>query len=92
MVNYFREQEQYLHQKQKIGKISKKTFDWVNVVLTDSQYPIAAKHFAFAFETRDLHNILNFECSLVDDQGKLIEFQTGKDKMSALNFNIQTVK
>ena len=68
-----------------------KTFDWVNVVLTDSQYLIAAKHFVFAFETRDLHNILNFECSLVDDERILIEFKTGKDKMPALNFTIQIV-
>ena len=48
----------------------KKTSDWVSVALTDLQYPIAAKHFAFAFETTDLHNILNFEYSLVDDEGK----------------------
>ena len=38
----------------------KKTSDWVNVVLTDSQYLIAAKHFVLTFETIDLHNILNF--------------------------------
>ena len=38
----------------------KKTSDWVNVVLADSQYLIAAKHFVFTFETTDLHNILNF--------------------------------
>ena len=50
----------------------KKTFDLINVVLTDSQYPIAAKYFAFAFETTDLHNILNFEYCLVDDEGKSI--------------------
>ena len=50
----------------------KKTSDWVNVALTDLQYPIAAKHFAFAFETTDLHNILNFEYCLVDDEGKSI--------------------
>ena len=69
----------------------KKISDWVNVVLTDSHYPIAAKHFAFAFETTDLHNILNFEYSLVDDEGKLIEFKTGEDKIPALNFTIQIV-
>ena len=69
----------------------KKTSDWVNVVLTDLQYPIAAKHFVIAFETTDLHNILNFEYSLVDDEGKLIEFKTGEDKISALNFTIQIV-
>ena len=39
----------------------KKTSDWVNVVLRDSQYPIAAKHFAFSFETTDLHNLLNLD-------------------------------
>ena len=64
---------------------------WTNVVLTDSQYPIVAKHFAFAFETTDLHNLLNFEYSLVDDTGKLIEFKTGEDKMPVLNFTIQIV-
>ena len=69
----------------------KKPSDWVNVVLTDLQYPIAAKHFVFAFETTDLHNILNFEYSLVDDKGKLIEFKTGEDKIPALNFTIQIV-
>ena len=68
-----------------------KTSDWVKVVLTDSQYPIAAKQFAFAFETTDLHNSLNFEYSLVDDKGKLIEFKTGEDKIPALNFTIQIV-
>ena len=58
----------------------KKTSDWVNVVLKDSQYPTAAKHFAFAFETSDLHNILHFEYSLVDDKGKLTEFTQEKIK------------
>ena len=61
------------------------------MVLTDLQYPTAAKHFVFAFETSGLHNILNFEYSLVDDEGKLIEFKTGEDKIPALNFTIQIV-
>ena len=43
----------------------------------------------FAFETSGLHNTLNFEYSLVDDEGKLIEFKTGEDKIPALNFTIQ---
>ena len=46
------------------------------MVLTDSQYPIAVKQFAFAFETTHLHNSLNFEYSLVDGKGKLIGFKT----------------
>ena len=32
---------------------------WVNVKLTDVTIPIAAKHFAFGFETHDFNNLLN---------------------------------
>ena len=64
---------------------------WTNATLTDSAYPIAAKHFAFGFETTDLHNLLNFEYSLLNDQGKLLEFKQAEDKIPALNFTIQIV-
>ena len=64
---------------------------WTNVLLTDSICPIAAKHFAFGFETRDLHNLLNFEFSLLDEEGIFIQFKTGEDKISALNFTIQLI-
>ena len=57
----------------------------------DSGYPMAAKHFSFGFETTDLHNILNFEYSLLDDQGNLIEFQKNEGKIPALKFTIQVV-
>ena len=62
-----------------------------NVILTDTIYPVAAKHFAFGFETTDLHNLLNFEYSLINDQGKLLEFKQGEDKIPALNFTIQVI-
>ena len=67
----------------------KKTSHWTNATLTDSKYPIAAKHFAFGFETTDLHNLLNFEYSLLDDEAKLIEFKSEENKVPALNFTIQ---
>ena len=67
----------------------KKTSHWTNAVLTDSKYPIAAKHFGFGFETTDLHNLLNFEYSLLDDEAKLIEFKSEENKVPALNFTIQ---
>ena len=56
------------------GKIKNESH-WTNVILTDSAYTIAAKHFAFGFETTDSHNLLNFEYSLLNDQGKLLEFK-----------------
>ena len=69
----------------------KKESHWTNVILTDSVFPITAKHFAFGFETTDLHNLLNFEYSLINDQGKLLEFKQGEDKIPALNFTIQVI-
>ena len=65
--------------------------DWTNVILTDSKFSIAAKHFAFGFETTDLHNLLNFEYSLINDKGKLLELTQGKDKIPALIFTIQII-
>ena len=62
-----------------------------NVLLTDSIYPIATKHFSFGFERRDLHNLLNFEFSILDEEGKIIQFKTGEDKIPALNFTIQII-
>ena len=70
---------------------TKKESHWTNLILTDSTYSIAAKHFAFGFETTDLHNLLNFEYSLINDQGKLLEFKQGEDKILALNFSIQII-
>lgn len=46
---------------------------WVNVVFNDSELnPTSSKHFAFGCTSTNLHNILNFEFSLLDDEGKLI--------------------
>ena len=56
----------------------KKTSHWKNAVLTDSKNPIAAKHFAFGFETTDLHNLLNFDFLLIDKEGNLIRFKMGR--------------
>ena len=57
----------------------------------DTTYPVALKNFAFGFETTDLHNLLNFEYSLINDQGKLLESKQGEDKTLALNFTIQII-
>ena len=64
---------------------------WTHVLLTDSAYPPAVKHFAFTFETADLHNLSNFEYSLITDKAELLKFANGKDKIPALNFTIQVI-
>ena len=64
---------------------------WTNVVLTDSAYPLAVKHFAFAVETADLYNLLNFKYSLIINKGELLKFANAEDKIPALNFTIQVI-
>ena len=59
--------------------------------MTDSTYPIAAKHFAFGFEITGLYNLLNFEYSLIYNQGTLLEFKQGEDKITSLNFSVQVI-
>ena len=38
----------------------KKTSHWANAVFSDSDYPVAAKHFAFGFEMTDLPSLFKF--------------------------------
>ena len=80
----------YISEIENWDKIKNKSH-WTNVILTDTTIPIAAKHFAFAFETRDLHKLLNFKYSLLNDKGELLKFADGEDKIPALNFSIQIV-
>ena len=77
----------YISEIENWDKIKKESH-WALVILTDSIFPIVAKHFAFGFETTDLHKLLNFECSLADDKGHLLQFNQGEDKIPALNFTI----
>ena len=70
----------YISEIENWDKIKNKSH-WTNVILTDTAFPIVAKHFAFAFEARDLHNLLNFEYSLLNDKGELLKFVDGEDKI-----------
>ena len=80
----------YISEIENWDKVKNESY-WTNVLLTDSAFPIAAKHFAFGFETTDLHNLLNCEYSLINDQAELLKFQQGDDKIPALTFTIQVV-
>ena len=64
----------------------------VNIVLNDPEYSTLAKHFAFAFETTNLNDLLNFELSLLDDQAKPIKFAATEQKIPALTFTIQVIQ
>ena len=64
---------------------------WVIVVFNDLELdPTSSKHFAFGFTSTNLHDILYFEFSLLDEEGKLINFIQKEDK--GLNFTVQVVQ
>ena len=75
----------YISEKENWDKIKNKSH-WLNVKLTDSLIPIAAKHFAFGFETQDFNNLLNFEYSLLNNKGELLKFADDETKIPSLNF------
>ena len=53
---------------------------WINIIFNDSENPTLAKHFAFAFETVNLNNLLNFQLSLLDDKAKPMKFALNERK------------
>ena len=65
---------------------------WMDIIFNDSENPTLAKHFAFAFETVNLSDLLNFQLILLDDEVKLIKFAPNEKKIPALTFIIQIIK
>ena len=63
----------------------------MSAVFIDSEYLRNAQHFAFAFETTDLHSLLIFGYLLLDNEGKLIKFKENEGKIPAFNFSIQVI-
>ena len=53
---------------------------WINIIFNDSENLTLAKHFAFAFETVNLSNLLNFQFSLLDNEAKPITFTPNEKK------------
>ena len=65
---------------------------WIDIIFNDFENPTLAKHFAFAFETVNLSDLLNFQLILLDDEVKLIKFAPNEKKIPALTFIIQIIK
>ena len=61
-------------------------------MFNDSENPRLAKHFSFAFETKNLNDLLSFELSLLDNKTKPIKFAATEQKIPALTFTIQVSK
>ena len=66
----------------------------MSINLIGSIFPYNADHFAFGFKIKSSTNLLNFQFSLMDRKGQLINFATNgkKKKVPVLNFTIQILK
>ena len=53
---------------------------WIKIIFNNSENPTLAKHFAFAFETVNLSDLLNFQLSLLDDEAIPIKFAPNEEK------------
>ena len=65
---------------------------WINIIFNHSENPTLAKHFAFAIETANLSDLLNFQLSLLDDETKPIKFAPNEKEIPVLTFSIQIIK
>ena len=61
-------------------------------MFNDSENPTLGKNFAFAFETTNLNDLLNFELSLLEGKAKPIKIASTEQKLPALTFIIQLIK
>ena len=62
----------------------KKESRWVNTVCTVSQDPYSADHVDFGFTTRNLHDILYFSFTLLDEKADLIDFPSTEKKVKII--------
>ena len=58
---------------------------WINIIFSGSENLTTAKHFALAFETASLSDLLNFQPSLFDDEIKPIKFAPNEKKNTSIN-------
>ena len=62
---------------------------WVNVNFDEPKQINNIDHLSFSFETLSLNDMLGFSINLIDDDNKLMEFNSRETKKSILNFKIE---
>ena len=61
---------------------------WINVVFKDQNEISNNSHICFSFVTRSLNYVPSFSIYLQDDKNKEIEFNSGEQKVSIFNFQV----
>ena len=61
---------------------------WINVAFKDQNEISNNSHICFSFVTRSLNYVPSFSIYLQDDKNKEIEFNSGEQKVSIFNFQV----
>ena len=61
-------------------------------IFTDSEFQNKPSHFAFAFLTRSISDMLNFKVTLLNGDGNKIKFPVNEKKTLVISFKIQIVR
>ena len=75
----------------KVWELVKGQLKRSQAIFTDSEKIRNSSHFAFAFTTRNISDLLNFTAILLDGNGKEIKFLAKEKKLPIINFQIQIV-
>ena len=61
---------------------------WVNATFNDQEEIDNSNPLCFSFMTSSLNYLLNFSINLIDDKNKPINFTSGENKITILNFKM----
>ena len=61
---------------------------WANATFNEQEEINNSKHLCFSLMTSSLNDLLNFSINLIDNKNKQINFTSGKNKITILNFKI----
>ena len=62
---------------------------WISVAFKDQKEVNNNSHLCFPFVTRSINDLTSFSIYFQDDKNKEIEFNSGENKISILNFQVE---
>ena len=62
---------------------------WISVAFKDQKEVKNNSHLCFPFVTRSINDLTSFSIYFQDDKNKEIEFNSGENKISILNFQVE---
>ena len=80
------------HSKVQSWSLAKEQTKRSQAIFVDSEFQSKPSHFAFAFTTRNLSDLLSFTVTLLDSDGKEIKFPKDEKKYPTIGYRIEIIK